>query len=125
VVLEEEGKLLGRVSCSVDDVKGSSGDLQTTWLEDFDPKKEEAFFASSPTGWRVATDSVVNVYLAPRTSLESTTTWALFPNMHIIGVTVSPILHLDCALHTEFRASLPHCQLISSIYIRTQVPSDS
>ena len=29
------------------------GNFQDTWLDDFDPETEEAYFATSPTGWTV------------------------------------------------------------------------
>jgi len=28
-----------------------SGNLQDTWLDEFNPEMQEAYFASSPTGW--------------------------------------------------------------------------
>ena len=31
--------------------KGSSGDLQDTWLEDWDASEQEAFFAATENGW--------------------------------------------------------------------------
>ena len=31
--------------------QATSGNLQDTWLDGFDPQKDEAFFTSSPTGW--------------------------------------------------------------------------
>ena len=31
--------------------QGGSGDLQNSWLEDFDHSQEEAYFAASPKGW--------------------------------------------------------------------------
>ena len=31
--------------------QGTSGDLQDTWLEDYDASKDEAYFASSQKGW--------------------------------------------------------------------------
>ena len=31
--------------------QGKSGDLQDTWLEDYDSSKDEAFFAASEKGW--------------------------------------------------------------------------
>ncbi|EDN05269.1 predicted protein [Histoplasma mississippiense (nom. inval.)] len=31
--------------------RGESRDMQDTWLEDFDPKKDQAYFAASENGW--------------------------------------------------------------------------
>ena len=31
--------------------QGASHDLQDTWLDDFDPEKDHAFFTSSENGW--------------------------------------------------------------------------
>lgn len=31
--------------------QATSGNLQDTWLDEFDPQKDEAYFTSSPTGW--------------------------------------------------------------------------
>src|SRR2546421_5710498 len=28
-----------------------SGNIQDTWLQDYDPEEQSCFFASSPTGW--------------------------------------------------------------------------
>src|SRR5690348_9712805 len=30
---------------------GALGNVQDTWLEDFNPAKQEAFFSGSPNGW--------------------------------------------------------------------------
>ena len=31
--------------------QASTGNIQDSWLQDFDPQLHKAFFASSPTGW--------------------------------------------------------------------------
>ena len=31
--------------------QATSGKVQDTWLQDFDPQKQKSFFASSPSGW--------------------------------------------------------------------------
>ncbi|KAF2187532.1 DDE-domain-containing protein, partial [Zopfia rhizophila CBS 207.26] len=31
--------------------EGQSGDVQNSWLQDYEPSSQEAFFAASPTGW--------------------------------------------------------------------------
>jgi hypothetical protein len=31
--------------------QGKEGNFQDTWLDDFDPETEEAYFSTSPTGW--------------------------------------------------------------------------
>ncbi|EDN03640.1 predicted protein [Histoplasma mississippiense (nom. inval.)] len=35
--------------------RGESRDMQDTWLEDFDPKKDQAYFAASENGWTAYT----------------------------------------------------------------------
>src|SRR5277367_4652811 len=81
----EKGKLLGAgqdgnrswislLACICQDLQalppmliyqGKEGNLQDTWLDDFHPETEEAYFATSPTGWtndQLGLEWLINVF---------------------------------------------------------------
>ena len=81
----EEGKVLGAgqdgnrswitfLACICQDLQplppmllyqGKEGNFQDTWLDDFDPETEEAYFATSPTGWtndQLGLEWLINVF---------------------------------------------------------------
>ena len=81
----EEGKLLGAcqdgnrswitlLACIGQDLEplppmliyqGKEGNFQDTWLDDFDPVTEEAYFSTSPTGWtndQIGLEWLINVF---------------------------------------------------------------